>query len=79
MSTADRLALKIDRMLKNKPVWIEEEKMAEQLGLTPKYLREKVRAGRLPVAYTRASGKKILYNQADLDKYLMEQSTLIYK
>jgi hypothetical protein len=59
--------------------WISEEEAAGIFGLTTRYFREAVTAkNKFPIKYSRVSKKKILYNKADIDNWIYENSNMAF-
>lgn len=64
-------------MSKNRPTWIFEDEAAKMLGYSKKYFRHQVRDGKLQVAFTNIKGRRFQYNQTDIEKVLLQNSTFI--
>lgn len=58
--------------------WIPEKKAAEMLDYKPETLRRNVLRGKIQVAITNNGfGRKYKYNKLDIDKLLMDNSTIV--
>ena len=56
--------------------WIKEAEAAEMLNYRPRTLREYAKSGKLPINYTAPRGKKYQYSKSDIEKVLLEGSTV---
>ena len=59
--------------------WIPEEQAMERLGFSDReVMRRHIRSGELNIAYTQVNQKaKRFYNSIDIDRVLLEKSTIV--
>jgi hypothetical protein len=57
--------------------WIHEKQAAAKIGYRPRVLRMYVKSGKLNIAYTNLNGRSFQYNEKDIDKLLLDNSTYI--
>lgn len=59
-----------------KPIWIIEKEAAAKVNRKPKYFRNLVKSGKLDIAWTTINGRSYHYNEKDIDRLLMQNSSL---
>lgn len=59
------------------PNWITEDEAAKMLNYRPRTLRQYAKDGSLKINYTTVRGKKYQYNKSDIEKVLLDASTIM--
>lgn len=57
--------------------WIDEKVAAEKVRRKPRTLRELVKSGKWQVAYSAINNRRFQYNEKDIDRLLLENSTAL--
>ena len=61
-----------------KASWIHEEEAAKKVGYkSHKHFRRLVRERKIPIAYSSVRGRNFQYNEKDIEKLLLTNSTII--
>lgn len=64
-------------MVKTKVNWISETEAAKLMGYKNRTLRKYCASGKLPINFTRVNYKTIEYNSHDIDKWKMDNSSIL--
>ena len=57
--------------------WISEADAAKLMGYQPRTLRKYCASGKLPINFTRVNYKTIEYNEYDIHKWKMDNSSIL--